>query len=257
MKIEQVVGIIKRIRGERDTFFSQLTPCHIELLEDNIFSHPAYAKQLFQAIAPLKIKWSSTSSIDIAFDDEALRLAKESGCIVLFIGFETIYPQRLAKSASCNIKTSADFIKAIRKIKSHGIKVIGAFLIGLEDYSHLDYLKTLLFLVSTVVRSRLLWISMTLMTPYPGTPFFERLEQESRIKTRDWSKYDLFFHVVYKPARICAPALLAWFAIMRVITFHCSSVGLILFFIFEVFPNLQLFLHQRYMSYMYGFPIFK
>jgi radical SAM superfamily enzyme YgiQ (UPF0313 family) len=40
--------------------------------------------------------------------------------------------------------------------------------------------------------------SFNILTPFPGTPLFDRLNKEERILTKDWSKYDLT-QVVFKP----------------------------------------------------------
>ena len=37
-----------------------------------------------------------------------------------------------------------------------------------------------------------------ILTPYPGTPLFDRMEKDGRILTRDWSKYNQI-DVVFNP----------------------------------------------------------
>ena len=46
-----------------------------------------------------------------------------------------------------------------------------------------------------------------ILTPFPGTPLFNRLNSENRILTTDWSKYD-FEHVVFKPKNMTIEELL-------------------------------------------------
>lgn len=67
----------------------------IIFVDDNIVGKPAYAKELFHALMPHKLKWLGQSSVNIASDDELLRLAAASGCIGLLIGFESIAPASL------------------------------------------------------------------------------------------------------------------------------------------------------------------
>jgi hypothetical protein len=45
------------------------------------------------------------------------------------------------------------------------------------------------------------------LTPFPGTPIFNRLENEGRILTKDWSKYTLK-NVVFKPKNMSSDELL-------------------------------------------------
>lgn len=151
------------------------------------------------------------SSFDIAFDDEALRLAKESGCECLFIGFETLYPKDYEKTSVKNTISTQDYFRAIKKIKSFGIKIIGAFILGFDNYSHRDYLRLLIFLI----RANFWYSSLTMLTPFPGSKLFERFKEEGRILTFDWRKYDLLFHVVFKPNKISTLSLKLWFIFIR------------------------------------------
>jgi radical SAM superfamily enzyme YgiQ (UPF0313 family) len=44
-------------------------------------------------------------------------------------------------------------------------------------------------------------VEVNILTPYPGTPLFDRLEREGRILTRDWSRYNQV-EVVFKPKQM-------------------------------------------------------
>ncbi|MCB0856344.1 MAG: radical SAM protein, partial [Bacteroidetes bacterium] len=46
-----------------------------------------------------------------------------------------------------------------------------------------------------------------ILTPFPGTPLFTKLDNEGRILTRDWSLYD-GQHVVFEPHGFTAQELL-------------------------------------------------
>ena len=41
-------------------------------------------------------------------------------------------------------------------------------------------------------------MEVNILTPYPGTPLFNRLDQEGRILTKDWKKYNQV-EVVFQP----------------------------------------------------------
>jgi radical SAM superfamily enzyme YgiQ (UPF0313 family) len=82
--VDHVINEIKQL--SRDIIF----------VDDNIISEPNYAKQLFKAMAPLKKRWVSQSSLNIADDPELLELARRCGCHGLFVGIETINEKNLA-----------------------------------------------------------------------------------------------------------------------------------------------------------------
>lgn len=203
---DQVIKLIQRVK-------EQYRNPIIIFWDNNIFSDPAYAKDLFRALIPLKIRWLANASIDIAWDNEALELAKASGCEQFFIGFETIHPQQLPKTSVHGTSCSSDYLTAIRRIQKHKIRIIGAFIIGFDDYSHLDYLKLIFFLF----RARLFIISSTILTPFPHTPLFRRLYRENRITTQDWRRYHSF-GVVYRPKQMSAGAVLFWFWTIRLLS---------------------------------------
>jgi len=211
VKLDQALNLVKKIRDGVKLPFG-LKP-NIIFRDDNIYSSPEYAKKLFSGLAPMRLSWTGNSSIDIAFDNDALKLAKESGCKGLFIGFETIYPKKLQKTSVGNMSSTDDYIKAIKNIKSYGIKVTGAFILGFDNYTHRDYLKLMWFLI----RSGLYSISLTILTPFPASQLFERLKHEGRITTFDWRKYDSLHHVVFQPKHMSRLSLALWFVIVRVV----------------------------------------
>ncbi|TBR15075.1 radical SAM protein [bacterium] len=221
IKLEQAVKLVeKAIRGVVKPFFWQKPG--IIFRDDNIFSDPVYAKKLFKQIIPMGINWVGNSSIDIAFDEEALALAKASGCQELFIGFETIYPEKLKKTSIAGINSLYDYFKAIKKIRSYGIRIMGGFILGFDYYTHKDYLRLLWF----IIRSRLYHASLTILTPFPGSLTYEKLNKEGRIITFDWSKYDSLQHVVFKPKNMPVWVLQLWFIFIRIISLLFSPLYL-------------------------------
>ena len=191
----------------------------LQFLSDNIYSDPQYAKELFRQLKSLAISWDAATSIDIAFDDEALHLAKASGCKALLIGFETINPRNYKKTSLSQIQTIKDYKIAINNIRAYGIKVVGTFIVGLDEYSHLDYWRLLWF----IMRSRLWYANLSLLTPFPDTALFERLKKEDRILSFDWRKYNFFFCVI-RPKHTSAIGVTVWFWLIRYLSVFFSPM---------------------------------
>lgn len=55
--------------------------------------------------------------------------------------------------------------------------------------------------VQWIEAARLECATFHILTPYPGTPLFARLNAEGRILHQDWDLYDTA-HVVFRPARM-------------------------------------------------------
>jgi radical SAM superfamily enzyme YgiQ (UPF0313 family) len=164
----------------------------IGFVDDNIVGNPKFAKELFRALVPYKIKWAGQASITIAKDDELLKLAAESGCIILLIGFETLSQAALAALGK-KVNVVDEYETAIRKIHSHGIAIHGFFILGLDEDDEGVFERTLRF----AREMRLESAQFAWPVPYPDTALYESLDKAGRIITKDWSQYKS--NVVFEP----------------------------------------------------------
>jgi radical SAM superfamily enzyme YgiQ (UPF0313 family) len=156
----------------------------ILFLDDNITGNPKFAKELFRALIPYKINWVGQCSVTIAKDDELMKLAADSGCMLLAIGFESISPTNLTsvgKKAGWVDKYADD----IKKIHSYGIGIHGFFIFGFDEEKEDVFDRTLRFAQKMKLESA----QFSLLRPYPGTALYESLDKEGRLLTKDWSEY--------------------------------------------------------------------
>ena len=161
-------------------------------VDDNIVGRPDYARELFKALKGLNKMWVAQCSIDIAKDEALLRLAAESGCAGLLIGFESIrYGNR---SDVKKLKKAEDYEEAIRAIRGHGIGVHGSFVFGFDE----DDVDTFRSTVDFVLKNRLEVGNYCKLTPFPGTRLFDRMEREGRLLHRQWDRYDRY-NIVFQP----------------------------------------------------------
>ena len=91
-------------------------------MDDNLFGNPEFAKELFHALESLKIKWIVETSVNIARDDEMLQLTRDSGCISLLLGFETISPGNL-EALGKRVNMVDEYDKVVKIFHSYGIAV--------------------------------------------------------------------------------------------------------------------------------------
>ncbi|MDD5661523.1 MAG: radical SAM protein [Candidatus Omnitrophica bacterium] len=176
--VEKIVDEIKFIRSidkNKMIFF----------VDDNIVASPTYAKSLFKALIPLKIKWYSQAPINIAYNDELLDLMHESGCRELFIGFESLSQESLNALGKGKVNKAADYIEAVRRIYSHGISIFGSFMFG-GDYDDDSIFKRTTDFINKV---NMPFALLNILVPPPGTRLFKRLEKEGRILHRNWEYY--------------------------------------------------------------------
>ncbi|MBI4711423.1 MAG: DUF4070 domain-containing protein [Candidatus Omnitrophica bacterium] len=84
----------------------------------------------------------------------------------------------------------------MKKIQSHGIRVDGCFVIGLDGHGPDIFEEVFNFVKET----NLFDVQITIPTPFPGTPFYERLKKEGRLlKEKAWERCTLF-DINFQPA---------------------------------------------------------
>jgi len=172
-------------------------------VDDNIIGDREYALELFARMAPLKRQWCSQCSVRIADDPRLLALAARSGCIALFLGLESLSDGNL-KAWHKTTNRARDYARAIARLHAAGIGVYAGFVFGMDDDDGTAFERTLDFLD----RARVDVLQCTILTPFPGTPLFDEMDRQGRIRTRDWGLYD-FGHVVFEPKHLSPEALLA------------------------------------------------
>lgn len=164
----------------------------IGFIDDNIVGNPRFAKELFRALISYKLKWAAQASVTIARDDELLKLAAASGCMILFIGFETLSQTNLA-AVGKRVNVVNEYERVIRKIHSYGIAIHGFFILGLDEDDENVFESTFRF----AQKMRLESAQFAWPVPYPGTGLYESLDKAGRIVTKDWSQYEA--SVVFEP----------------------------------------------------------
>jgi radical SAM superfamily enzyme YgiQ (UPF0313 family) len=171
-------------------------------VDDNIISNRAYARELLTRLADFKIQWFSQASMNVANDPEILKLCQRSGCLGLFIGFESLSKETL-RSIGHKPNHPEHYLEAVRKIHDHGIGVDASFVFGFDTDDDGVFNRTIDF----VLRAKIEVVYFSILTPYPGTRLFQRLQSEGRLLTTDWTLYDTG-HVVYRPKTFTPDQLL-------------------------------------------------
>lgn len=183
--VAEVIGEVRAF-DTRDFFF----------VDDNICGNPGYAKELFRDLIPLKKTWGGQTSITFARDDELLDLYARSGGKYAFIGFETISEQNLT-AINKQWNRIDSYGAAIRKIHDAGVNILGSFIFGLDDDDTETFERTLDF----IMEHRIDAAQFHILTPFPGTRLFDKMEREERIIDRNWAKYHTG-EVVFQPKRM-------------------------------------------------------
>ena len=172
------------------------------IVDDNIVSNRAYAREFLTRLADFRFQWFGQASMNIANDPEILRLCRQSGCLGLFIGFESLSQETL-RSIGHKPNHPERYLETVQKIHDHGIGIDASFVFGFDTDDDGVFDRTVEF----VLRAKIEVAYFSILTPYPGTRLFQRLQSETRLLTTDWTLYDTS-HVVYRPKTLTADQLL-------------------------------------------------
>jgi radical SAM superfamily enzyme YgiQ (UPF0313 family) len=178
---------------------------HLVFVDDNICGNPAYARELFRAMIPLKKNWIGQGSITLAKDPELLDLAAASGLSWLFIGIESINPHNL-RDMGKKINKVEEYAASIRTFRDRGMNVLCSFMIGMDHDDKDTFRHTLSF----CEENRVSGANFYIYTPMPGTRIFAKMEAEGRLLHKNWAKYDAN-HVVFQPLNMSPEELLQGF----------------------------------------------
>lgn len=166
--------IIQEIQGvkEKILFF----------IDDNIFLDEGSAIELFRAIKPLKKKWACQISMDVAFHDEMLQMMKDSGCILVLIGFESLNPDNLKLMNKVANLRIAQYEKAIRNIYAHKLMIYATFVLGYDYDTRASIDATLQFAMDHKFAAA----NFNPLIPMPGTRLYDRLETQDKLLYPKW-----------------------------------------------------------------------
>ena len=167
----------------------------------NLISDMDYARELFSKMIPLKVQWFGLSTVLLAHHRDLMELVARSGCKGLLLGLETVTQESL-RDAKKRFNGSVDFKQVIADLHGLGISVQGCFVFGLDHDTTDVFDATVEFALDAGIDLP----RFSLLTPFPGTPLYQRLEREGRILSRNWELYD-GQHVVFQPRNMTVQEL--------------------------------------------------
>ena len=187
--VEDVIAEIRSLKSK-----------YILFLDPSPTSNPAYAKEFFTALIPLKIKWAGLCTTDVLDDEELFDLMIKSGCIGILMGFETFSVDSLKESYK---KNKIDGYKAVvERFHQNGVSVLGTFMLGFDG----DTKESIMKMPDYIEKIGVDIPRFAILTPYPNTPTYRRLDAEGRMISKDWNDYDSI-HATFSPKNFTAREL--------------------------------------------------
>ncbi len=173
----------ERIIGELDALYQAGWKGGVTLADDNFISNK---KQLKMEILPAITEWMQKHkypfafmaevSINLADDEELMRMLIKAGVDVLFVGIETPNEQSLAECNKIPNK-GRDLLAAAKKMQQFGFVVDGGFILGFDHDDESIFFR----LVKFIQQSGIVTAMVGLLNAPRGSKLYERLHGEGRL----------------------------------------------------------------------------
>lgn len=188
------------------------------LLDDNILSDREYMLSLCEELKKLNMKWLSQCEITIADDEEVLKAVADSGCIALSFGIESISQESLNAMNKHWAKVES-YKGQIKKIQEAGIDISTEMVIGGDG----DTIDTIRATSKFIMENKIAVPRFYILTPIPGTIFYEEIKKSGRLVTDNIYKYNGAF-AVHKPKNMDAKTLTKEYWKLYKATFSMESI---------------------------------
>ena len=192
-----IADVVAEIKAAKNKF--------VFFVDDNLSASRSHLMSLCEAIAPLKIKWTSQASLAVAKDGELLRAMKRSGCQVLLIGFESLDEKNLDQmNKSWNYKLG-ERDELVRKMHKAGIGIYATFVFGFDADADETFEDTIRF----AMERKFFFAAFNHLLPFPGTPLYERLRGTDRLLYEKWWLKEGYRYgdIPYRPMKMPHDAL--------------------------------------------------
>ncbi|GIE31096.1 B12-binding domain-containing radical SAM protein [Actinoplanes italicus] len=166
---------------------------HLYFLDDHLLGNRRFAEALFDGMAGMGRVFQAASTVDAILRPGLLEKAVDAGLRSMFVGFETINDANLAEQRKRQ-NIGRDYGAVARRLHDAGVMVNASFVFGMDGDGPDVFDRT----VAWAVENGLETATFHIMTPYPGTALFRRMEADDRLLHTDWDRYDTR-HVVYRP----------------------------------------------------------
>ncbi len=194
-EIGDVLCDLEKYQGRGAVFF----------YDDNFVVNKERTRKLLRAMidSGRTPPWSAQMRAEIVYKDkrtgeidhELLDLMRSSGCRMVYCGFESVNPATL--EAYNKHQDVAAIQDAIRAFHAYNIDVHGMFVLGSDADDNHVFGETVAF----ALKNRIDTVQFMMLTPCPGTAFYDRIVAEGRLLSRDWSLYD-GHHCLMRPAKM-------------------------------------------------------
>ena len=172
---------------------AQLPGRHLYFLDDHLFGNAPFANALFDGMRGMGRLWQAAGTVESVLRPGLLEKAVACGLRSLFVGFETLNRAALREQRKFQ-NLRRDYDAAVRRLHDLGVMVNGSFVFGMDGEDPDVFERTVEWAIAQGIETA----TFHILTPYPGTALYRRMQAAGRLLHGDWDLYDTR-HVVYRP----------------------------------------------------------
>ncbi|MCZ6774943.1 MAG: radical SAM protein [Ignavibacteria bacterium] len=168
--------------GRELDLLRKLNVYNVFFVDDNLIGNKQAAKELMRFLKSYQMKYDywfhfgTEVSLNLAQDDELLRLFREANFEWVFIGIESPDEESLKETKKYQ-NTRQDMLASVRTIYSHGIQIAAGFIIGFDNDTTAIFEKQYQFITKSGIQAAMIGLLIAL----PRTPLYDRLKKENRL----------------------------------------------------------------------------
>jgi len=188
-----VDNVIEEIRMYKEMGFK-----YINIEDDNFIAEKERAKEICRRMIDEGLIFKEIfffGRTDIGNDDELLDLLEKAHFNRVLIGIESLNQEAL--DSIHKGQDIHDIINAAEACKKHKIRLIASIVLGLDEDSDEDMKRATQFAKDIDAYE----FQPAVLTPFPGTPVYDKLMQEDRMLPGSWSRFDMM-NVTFQPKNL-------------------------------------------------------
>ena len=174
---------------------------HLYFLDDHLFGNPRFATDLFDGMRGMGRLWQAAGTVQSILAPALIPQAAAAGLRSLFVGFETLNPKNLREQRKYQ-NLDRDYSAAVHRLHENGVMVNASFVFGMDEDDEDTFDRT----VNWAVEQGIETATFHILTPYPDTALYKRMQQQDRLTSLNWDLYDTR-HAVFQPLRMSAQTL--------------------------------------------------
>jgi len=154
------------------------------VVDDNLIGNKPAIKQLLRDVAAWQVRHgfplllTTEASIDLADDEELMRLMTEANFISVFVGIETPNEESLRETKKFqNLRSERSLVEKVHSIQAAGLEVWCGLIVGFDhdDANVFDLQREF------IEKSRISHSMLGMLSAIPKTPLHARLAAEGRL----------------------------------------------------------------------------